>query len=244
MSYLVMSDNLKIRLSENSSSNKLLGAIADADNTDLCAMERVTLHYGMVLQEPDQEIDHVYFIEDGLVSLLSVSSEGSTIEIGVVGSEGMVGIPAVLGGFSPYRAVVQIRGEAWRMQRKHITDEFLRNKVFHDILLRYTNSFLVRVAQSSICNCFHTLEERLSRWLLLARDSTDSDTLKVTHDVIARLIGTRRASVTVTAGLLQRAGLIRMSRGEIRILNRAGLESIACECYGIVREGVRRMYDS
>jgi CRP-like cAMP-binding protein len=236
-----MNDTTKTRTSEAPSANKLLGAMADTDTVDPCALERVTLHYGMVLQEPDEEVDHVYFIEDGLVSLLSVSAEGSTIEIGVVGTEGMVGITAVLGGFSPYRAVVQIRGEASRMHRKHITDEFLRNKVFHDILLRYTNSFLVRVAQSSICNCFHTLEERLSRWLLLARDSTDSDILKVTHDVIARLLGTRRASITVTAGLLQRAGLIRMSRGEIRILNRAGLETIACECYGIVREGVRRV---
>jgi len=221
--------------------NKILGAIQDTSRSDFNSLERVMLRPGMVLQEPDQEIEFVYFIEDGLVSLLSVNSDGGTIEIGVVGSEGMVGIPVILGGFSPYRAVVQIEGQALRMRRRQIADEFQKNRDLHDVLLRYTNSFLVQVAQSSICNCFHTLQERLSRWLLLADDSTDSDRLPITHDVVARLLGTRRASVTVTAGLLQKAGLIKMSRGEIRISNRAGLESVACECYGIVREGVRRM---
>lgn len=195
----------------------------------------------MVLQEPDQEIEFVYFIEDGLVSLLSVNSDGGTIEIGMVGSEGMVGIPVILGGFSPYRAVVQIEGQACRMRRRQLAEEFEHNRNLHDLLLRYTNTVLVQVAQSSICNCFHTLQERLSRWLLVADDSTDSDRLPITHDVVARLLGTRRASITVTAGLLQKAGLIQMSRGQIRIANRAGLESVACECYGVVREGVRRM---
>jgi len=221
--------------------NKIIGAIEETSRSDWNSLERVTLRPGMVLQEPDQEIEFVYFVEEGLVSLLSVNSDGGTIEIGVVGSEGMVGIPVILGGFSPYRAVVQIEGQALRMRRRQIADEFQNNRCFHDVLLRYTNSFLVQVAQSSICNCFHTLQERLSRWLLLADDSTDSDRLPITHDVVARLLGTRRASVTVTAGLLQKAGLIKMSRGEIRISNRAGLESVACECYGIVREGVRRM---
>jgi CRP-like cAMP-binding protein len=221
--------------------NKILGALEASSNGAFNALERVTLRPGMVLQEPDQEIEFVYFIEDGLVSLLSVNSDGGTIEIGMVGSEGMVGIPVILGGFSPYRAVVQIEGQAWRMRRRQLAEEFQKNRTLHDILLRYTNTVLVQVAQSSICNCFHTLQERLSRWLLIADDSTESDRLPITHDVVARLLGTRRASITVTAGLLQKAGLIKMSRGEIRISNRAGLESVACECYGVVREGVRRM---
>jgi len=221
--------------------NKILGALQATANGEWNSLERVTLRPGMVLQEPDQEIEYVYFIEDGLVSLLSVNSDGGTIEIGMVVSEGMVGIPVILGGFSPYRAVVQIEGQAWRMRRRQLADEFQKNRSLHDTLLRYTNTVLVQVAQSSICNCFHTLQERLSRWLLVADDSTDSDRLPITHDVVARLLGTRRASITVTAGLLQKAGLIKMSRGEIRISNRAGLESVACECYGIVREGVRRM---
>jgi CRP-like cAMP-binding protein len=221
--------------------NKLLSALSESTREELHSLESVPLQIGMILQEPDEDIEHVYFIEHGLVSLLSVSSEGSSIEIGLVGCEGMVGLPVVLGGFSPYRAVVQIQGSAWRMPQGHMADHFESNPNVRDILLKYTNSFLVQVAQGSICNCFHTLQERLSRWLLVARDAACSDQLKVTHDVIARLLGTRRASVTVTLGLLQKAELIRMSRGTITIVNLKGLEEIACECYDIVRESVRRV---
>ncbi len=235
-----MTTNRKTRMLDKAS-NKILESLSKESRAELRSMERVTLHSGMVLQEPDREIEHVYFVEGGLVSVLSVNDDGAAIEIGVIGSEGMVGIPAVLGGFCPYRAVVQIQGEAWRMRGKSIANHFQQNRSLHDVLLKYTNSFLVQVAQGSICNCFHTLQERLSRWLLVAMDASGSGRLKVTHDVLARLLGTRRASVTVTAGLLQKAGLITMSRGTIAISNKSGLEEMACECYQIVREGVRRV---
>jgi CRP-like cAMP-binding protein len=127
------------------------------------------------------------------------------------------------------------------MKCGQICDEFQKNKTFQELLLRYTNAFLIQIAQSSICNCYHTLQERLCRWLLIARDAAGSDSLRLTHDLIAHLLGTRRASVTVAAGLLQRAGLIRTKRGEIQILDAAGLEEIACECYWILREGSRRL---
>jgi len=226
------------RISDKAS-NRILRVLSQSA-PELNSFESVSLHSGMVLQEPDREIDHVYFPEQGLVSLLCVNSEGGMIEVGVIGHEGVVGIPAILGGLSPYRAVVQIEGQAWRTSRLRITDEFQRNRWLRDALLKYANSFMIQLAQSSICNCFHTLQERLSRWLLLARDASKNDRLEVTHDLLARLLGTRRASVTVTAGLLQRSGLIKMSRGEIVIVDPAGLEAIACECYTIVREGVRR----
>jgi CRP-like cAMP-binding protein len=233
-----MDINHSSRIREKAS-NRILRVISHSTQ-ELNAFEQVSLHSGMVLQEPDREIDHVYFPEHGLVSLLCVNSDGGMIQVGVIGQEGVVGIPAILGGLSPYRAVVQIEGEAWRTSRLRITDEFERNQWLREALLKYTNSFMIQLAQSSICNCFHTLQERLSRWLLLARDASQNDRLQVTHDLLARLLGTRRASVTVTAGLLQRTGLIRLSRGEIVIVDSAGLESIACECYRIVREGVRR----
>jgi CRP-like cAMP-binding protein len=202
--------------------------------------EYVTLQSGKILQEVDHEIEHVYFPEDGLISVQSVSADGSAIEIGVVGSEGMVGLAAVLGGgSSPYRAVVQLGGRALRIERRTLEDQFHRNRQFHDLMLRYANSFLIQLAQSSICNCFHSLQERLSRWLLVADDAVKSDRIRITHDVIAGLLATRRASITVTAGLLQKAGYIRMSRGVITIVDRAGLESVACECYKVVREGSR-----
>jgi CRP-like cAMP-binding protein len=199
---------------------------------------------GAVLYEPDENIEHVYFLNNALVSILSTSAEGATVEIGLVGQEGMVGVPAILGGVTPYRAVVQMGGDAFRIRGQRLCEEFQRNPFLRDLLLKYTNAFIIQIAQSSICNCYHTLQERLCRWLLVARDAVRSDVLILTHDVIARLLGTRRASVTVAAGLLQRAGLIRISRGQITILDAAGLEAMSCECYSILQEGVRRLQAS
>ncbi len=220
-------------------SNKILGALTQADRDLLTSLEPVQLQTGTVLYEPEDKIEYVYFPNDALVSILSLSSEGATIEIGLIGHEGMIGLSAILGGVTPYRSVVQMGGLAYRMRGQHASDEFRRNKAFQDILLKYTNSFLVRIAQSSICNCYHTLQERLCRWLLVARDGTRSNSLSLTHDLIARLLGTRRASVTVAAGLLQKAGLIRTGRGEITIVDSNGLEEMACECYWILREGAQ-----
>ena len=194
--------------------------------------------------EPDEAIEHVYFLSDALVSIVSMNSEGSTMEIGLIGYEGMVGVPAILGGVTPYRAVVQMGGNAYRIRGQKLYEEFRRNPFLRDLLLKYTNTFLIQISQSSICNCYHALQERLCRWLLVARDAVRSDVLFMTHDVIARLLGTRRASVTVAAGLLQRAGLIKIGRGQITILDREGLEAISCECYGILRDGVRRLQSS
>jgi CRP-like cAMP-binding protein len=202
------------------------------------------LSKGAVLYEPDENIEHVYFLNNALVSILSTSAEGATVEIGLVGQEGMVGVPAILGGVTPYRAVVQMGGDAFRIRGQRLCEEFQRNPFLRDLLLKYTNAFIIQIAQSSICNCYHTLQERLCRWLLVARDAVRSDVLILTHDVIARLLGTRRASVTVAAGLLQRAGLIRISRGQITILDAAGLEAMSCECYSILQEGVRRLQAS
>jgi CRP-like cAMP-binding protein len=195
----------------------------------------------MVLYEPDEAIEHVYFLSGALVSIISMNAEGATVEIGLVGHEGMVGVPAILGGVAPYRAIVQMGGDAHRIRGRKIYEEFRKNPFLRDLLLRYTNAFLIQIAQSSICNCYHTLQERFCRWLLVARDASRGDVIVMTHDVIARLLGTRRASVTVAAGLLQRAGLIKINRGHITIVDARGLENTACECYGILRDGVRRL---
>jgi hypothetical protein len=169
-----------------------------------------------------------------------MNSDGGTVEIGMVGNEGMVGVPVILGGVAPYRAIVQMGGDAFRIGSRKLCEEFKKDPFVRDLLLKYTNAFLIQVAQSSICNCYHTLQERLCRWLLVARDAVQSDVLYVTHDLIARLLATRRASITVAAGLLQRAGLIRINRGQITILDAQGLAAMCCECYAIVRKGVRR----
>ncbi|HLH30466.1 MAG TPA: Crp/Fnr family transcriptional regulator [Terriglobia bacterium] len=224
--------------------NKILAALPTSSREWVKTLEPVKLSTGAVLFEPDQAIEHVYFLTNALVSIISMNSEGSTVEIGLIGYEGMVGVPAILGGVTPYRAIVQMGGDAFRIRGEKLYDEFRKNPFLRDLLLKYTNMFLIQIAQSSICNCYHTLQERLCRWLLVARDAVRSDALILTHDIIARLLGTRRASVTVTAGLLQRAGLIKMSRGQITILDPAGLQAMACECYSILRDGARRIQDS
>src|SRR6516165_5908844 len=212
--------------------NKILAALPTAYCDWMETLEPVKLSAGTVLYESDEAIEHVYFLTNALVSIISMNSEGATVEIGMVGNEGMVGVPAILGGVTPYRAVVQMSGDGFRIRGQQLYEEVRRNSFLRDLLLKYTNAFLVQIAQSSICNCYHTLQERLCRWLLVARDAVRSDDLALTHDVIARLLGTRRASVTVAAGLLQRAGLIKINRGRITILDRKGLEDMACECYG------------
>ena len=224
--------------------NKILASMPLTAREWLETLEPVRLQSGMVLYEPDEAVEHVYFLDDALVSIVSMNSEGATVEIGLIGSEGMVGVPAILGGVTPYRAIVQMGGAAYRIRGYKLYDEFRKNPFLRDLLLKYTNALLIQIAQSSICNCYHTLQERLCRWLLVARDAVRSDVLIMTHDVIARLLGTRRASVTVAAGLLQRAGLIKISRGQITILDASGLESMSCECYTILREGVRRIQSS
>jgi CRP-like cAMP-binding protein len=225
-------------------SNRLLASLPASSREWLKTLEPLELQAGAVLNEPDEAIEHVYFLATALVSIVSMNSEGSTVEIGSIGSEGMVGVPAFLGGVSPYRAVVQVGGVAFRIRGESLREEFRRNLFLRDLLLKYTNAFLIQIAQSSICNCYHTLQERLCRWLLVARDAVRGDILLLTHDVIASLLGTRRASVTVTAGLLQRAGLIKISRGRITIVDAAGLETMSCECYSIFRNGLRRLQRS
>jgi CRP-like cAMP-binding protein len=223
------------------SMNKILGSLPATSRPWLETLELVPLQAGTVLHEADEEIQNVYFLNNVLVSIVSTNSDGGTVEIGLIGHEGMVGVPVILGGVTPYRAVVQMAGDAYRIRGQTLYEEFRRNPFLRDLLLKYTNAFMIQIAQSTICNCYHSVQERVSRWLLIARDAVCSDVLVLTHDVIARLLGTRRASVTVAAGLLQRAGLIRINRGQITILDAAGLEATSCECYRIVREGIRRV---
>jgi len=234
----------KIRRNFQKNMNKILASLPTSSQHWVKTLEPVVLPKGAVLYEPDENIEHVYFLNNALVSILSTNAEGAAIEIGLVGQEGMVGVPAILGGITPYRAVVQMTGDAFRIRGQKLCEEFRRNPFLRDLLLKYTNAFIIQISQSSICNCYHTLQERLCRWLLVARDAVRSDVLILTHDVIARLLGTRRASVTVAAGLLQRAGLIKISRGQITILDPAGLETMSCECYSILRAGVLRLQTS
>ena len=227
------------------SQNTLLTLLPETSRLALPPLERVLLQPGMVLYEPEEPIDHLYFPDDALVSIVSLGPEGRTIEIGLIGRDGMVGVPAILGGVTPYRAVVEAGGLALRMKCVRLDDETsTNNKAFQTLLLKYTNTFLTQVAQSSLCNCYHQLQERICRWVMVARDAVRTNTLRVTHDTLARLLGTRRASVTTALGLLQKAGLIRTSRGQITILDPDGLRRTCCECYLILRDSIRQLQSS
>jgi len=197
-------------------------------------LQSIDLEKGAVLYDAGQTLTHVYFPAGCMASYLSSTTEGQTIEVCVVGNEGMVGGPAMLSETAAFRTIVQIGGAAFRMPADALRSEFKRCEGLHNVLLNYTNALLVQMAQTAVCNKFHTVEQRFCRWLLLAADRSRATQLSLTQDELARILGTRRASVTVVAGVMQKAGLIRYSRGVIQILDHARLEQESCECYGIV----------
>jgi CRP-like cAMP-binding protein len=198
--------------------------------------ETVQLVYGDLLYEPDGRIDYVYFPNDCLVSLLTAVDEHKALEVGMVGNEGMVGMPMVLGiGVSAVRALVQGGGTALRMTAPRFKAEFKINQALQKALFRYTHLLMAQVSQTAACNRFHPADERLARWLLMTADRLHTDEFHLTQEFLAHMLGVRRVGVTSAAGGLERKTLITYTRGHIRILNRAGLESAACSCYRIVK---------
>ena len=200
---------------------------------------------GDVVYVAGDNIKHVYFPENSVVSLLATMENGATTEVGLVGREGMVGLTVFLGGaLTPEQAVVQLAGTAMRMKASVLTSELKIGSPLQMRLLRYTRSFIALVSQSVACSQHHLLEQRFARWLLMMRDHSDSDTLKLTHEMIASMIGTRRAGVTMAALALRDRGLIEHSRGLVTILDRPGLESASCECYEIIRSEFEQLHSS
>ena len=205
-------------------------------------LERVPLPLAAVIYESGGEQDHVYFPASGIVSLLYVMNDGSSAEISVVGSEGMVGISLFMGGeTTPSRAVVQSAGSAYRLEAAVIKAEFARGGPLQRLLLRYTQALITQMTQTAVCNRHHVLEQQLCRWLLLSLDRLPSNELVMTQQLIANMLGVRREGVTEAAGRLQADGLIDYSRGRINVLDRAKLEARACECYGVVRRECDRL---
>jgi CRP-like cAMP-binding protein len=200
-------------------------------------LKLVHCEHGEVLYENGQTMRHVYFPNDSVVSFVYITAEGVSIEVGVVGKEGMVGIPVVLGStVSPYRAVVQVPNSAWKMKTDALRNEFRKGGPLQHLLHQYINGLMMQISRTAVCNRIHKIEERLARWLLMVRDRMKSEEFKLTHEFLADMLGVRRAGVTLAAGMLQQAGLIRYTHGRINIINPELLESIACECYKVGRE--------
>jgi len=200
-------------------------------------LELVRLPMGRIVQESGEEMDHVYFPNHGVLSMITVLENGDLVEIATVGNEGMADLSVFLGlKVSHSRLLVQIPGDAQRMERRAFLDFVSRSERLRTLLGRFTVAMFTLVSQSAACNRLHTIEERAARWLLMTHDRVDSDTFPITHDFLASMLGVRRPSVTLAAGILQKAGFISYRRGRMTILDRAGLEGSACECYAIARK--------
>ncbi|MES3002099.1 MAG: Crp/Fnr family transcriptional regulator [Pseudomonadota bacterium] len=226
--------------------NHLLAAFPTDDYARIAAdLELVAMPLGEVLSESGGRMHHVYFPTTCIVSLLYVLEDGSSAEIGVVGNEGIVGISLFMGGnTTPSRAVVRSAGHAYRLKAPLLQQEFGRAGPVMHILLRYTQSLITQMTQTAVCNRHHSVEKQLCRALLLSLDRMSGNSLKMTQELIASMLGVRREGVTEAAGNLQRAGLIRYRRGHIDVLDRAGLERAVCECYAVVKvEYQRLMFD-
>jgi CRP-like cAMP-binding protein len=218
--------------------NHLLAGV-DASELDrlMSNAEIVAQDVRSVLFKRGESVRYVFFPISGLYSLLAPTANTDTVEVGTVGREGFVGIERHLGVETAYcTAIAQVSGEAVRIEAEAFRREVQRCETVTSILGRYIHALYVQTVQWVACNRLHSLDERFARWLLSSADTLGSDSLPLTHDFLAKMLGVRRPSVTLAAGALQRAGLIESSRGMIRITNRQGLENISCDCYRLVRD--------
>jgi CRP-like cAMP-binding protein len=200
------------------------------------------MELGQVVYAGGERLGGVYFPLDCIISLLYTMEDGASADMAMVGNEGVVGIALFMGGESmPSRAVVQTAGAALKLPAPALQEEFKRGGAFQIALLRYTQSLITQMSQTAVCNRLHSIDQRLCRWLLLSHDRLHSDEIVMTQELIASMLGVRREGVTVAAGRLQAAGLIRYARGRIIILDRPGLEARVCECYGVVRRECARL---
>ena len=215
--------------------NQLLAAFAGEEYHRLLPhLERIKLSLNKIIYQAETEILYVYFPESAVISLLSTLESGATTEVGLIGHEGMVGLPVFLGAkISHYQAVVQIAGTALRMKTSVLREEVRAGSLLHRLLLGYTGAFINLSSQTVACSLNHSINQRLARWLLLMHDYVAGNQLRLTQDAMAALLGSRRAGISRAASNLQKAGLIKYARGVITIRDRGGLEARSCECYQI-----------
>jgi len=226
---------------ERARANTILNGLSESQLDQLLPrMKSVELQLGYVLYEPEQVIDYVYFPLAGVISLLAVFQDGASVEAGLIGAEGMLGTPVVLGAeISPHEALVQVSGQAMRITARDLTAEVEKDRSLLNGMLRYTNMIFIQVVQTAACNRLHTIEQRLARWLLLSHDRAKRDDFTLTQEFMARMLGVRRAGVSVAANNLKQSGAIDYRRGNVIIVDRKGLEQTCCECY----ETVKQEYD-
>ena len=224
--------------STNQLSNRLLAALPRKDYQRLLPkLEPVNLVFGDILYQPGDAITQVYFPNNSIISLLSAVAERSTLEVGIVGNEGMAGISIFMGvAVSSNKFLVQGAGTAMRMKAETLGSEAKNFTAMDRLLRRYSYSLLTQISQSAACNRFHTVNERLARWLLMTHDRSGMDEFQLTQEFMSNMLGVRREGVSKAAGELQRNKFINYSRGVVSILNRPGLEKCACKCYRVIKD--------
>jgi CRP-like cAMP-binding protein len=229
--------------SHSPSQNHLLAALP-TEEFELIAehLELVPLRLGEMLYEPGGQLQHAYFPTTSIISLHYVMESGQSAESAGVGNEGMLGIPLFMGGNTTTgSAVVQTAGHAYRLLGHLLKREFGRAGLMQSLLLRYTQALMTQIAQTAVCTRHHSVEQQLCRWLLLTLDRMPSSDLIMTQQLVASMLGVRREGITEAAGRLQQDGFIRYRRGHIAVLDRAGLEDRACECYAVVKTEIGRL---
>lgn len=219
----------------NHSDNRLLASLPPREFARLMpSLEPLELSVRQSIYEPDASIQHVYFPERGLISVVAMMDNGHSIEVGTIGTEGMAGLPALSDGTSSYRYFAQIEGRALRMSTFRLREETQLDTPLRRLLLRYQTAFVSQLMQSVACNGLHNVQERCARWLLRCLDRSDTAEVFITHEFLAQMLGVRRASISDVLRPLQDDGLIRSRRGVVKVLDRKGLEGQACECYQVI----------
>ena len=223
-------------MGSNSFKNTLLNAL-DRDIIERLRLQPVILESMHEIENPGDPIDHLYFLEDGMASMTTTFKDGSQVEVGMFGHESVIGISALMGTKkSLNRIYTQIAGDGYTCLVEDARKEFRLGGYFQSLALRYVQAQLVQAIQSAGCNAKHNFEQRLARWLLICADRAHTDTFKISHELLADMLGVRRPTVSTTAGILKRKGLIDYARGEIRILDVPGLTKTSCECYLIIKD--------
>jgi len=223
------------------SANRILAALSPEKYPLLFSnLQLVNLPQSKVIYQIGDAMPHSFFIMSGMISLLAVIENGSAAEISIVGSEGFIGVPPLLGiDCAPYSIEVQLPAKAMRVKTEILINEFKRGGPLFDLSLRYIHSLISQISQSTACNTFHTIEERLARWLLISFDRANSNVIRLTHEALSHMLGSTRTTVTETASLLRSRGMIDYRRGNIQITDRRNLERTACECYGALAQELR-----
>jgi CRP-like cAMP-binding protein len=224
--------------------NRLLASLPDEELERLRPyFEQVSLSHGQPIINPHEPIRDIYFPLNALLSLVTVMEDGSTVESGAIGREGMSGVPVLLdAGVTPMETITQIPGDAIKVRAEIIKTAFDKGGALRALLQRYMHTVIVTGSQTAACNRLHNVETRLCRWLLMSSDGIDSNELPLTQEFLATMLGVRRAGVTEAAIKLQDAGLISYGRGNIRIVNREGMEAAVCECYRMFRDEYERLF--